>query len=203
MRASWPKPARISSLATVCLDGADGSGCSALIVVQWPYKLHLDTWTFLHESAQVFTPPSRPYDLLDLFAGQGAISRAFNAKGFHVAMMDTERDARDEPCLDLANTLLLQHPRATSAKDICSASGFARTLWAAMSCRPGCLACAGIPCSSWVTINSIFAIDSMQQHPARVIGLLSTKWAPASAAGSRQWAVTFLTLDRPICLSQE
>lgn len=93
-----------------------------------PYKL----FVIMQLMNLVFQPPAEPYVNLDMFAGQCAISRAFQARGYRTCSLDIAIDERD---------------------DICEPLGFIRHLYAAMNIAPGGLAFIGVVCSSWVALN--------------------------------------------------
>ena len=51
---------------------------------------------------KAYIKPKVPYDAVDMFAGEMAISKAYKAAMFHAAALDTSLDKRDEPLMHLS-----------------------------------------------------------------------------------------------------
>ena len=111
---------------------------------------------------KAFTPPD-PYDCLDLFSGERAISKAFAAKKLRSCELDIAHDPRDETChayfssysyIICACKLHMSCRFLVAYKDILSPGGFCRFLWAAMNLKENGLMVAGIKCSTWSIVNS-------------------------------------------------
>ena len=120
---------------------------------------------------QVAPPMPRRYWVVDAFAGEMAISKAFRARGYPSLPLDICRNPNDESSSAFATRYTCKRrdtytclARSTVAQDILSSCGFLRHLRAVLNLREGGLLTMG-PCLQLLGADKLLFASS---HGARI-----------------------------------